>query len=111
MKSGFLVVFQREIDNTQKAQVEAQVDAQVEVSVMRACQKTPLSSGDIVIALGHRQLSGNLRKALVKLRKEGFIEFTVKDKPRSKNQKYRLTEKGKKHLSGSGEEKPREVSA
>ncbi len=94
MKSGFLVVFQREIDNTQKAQVEAQV----EILIMRACQKTPLSSGEIVIALGHKQLSGNVRKALVKLRKEGFLEFTIKDKPRSKNQKYRLTETGKKHL-------------
>ena len=99
MKSGFIVVFQREIDNKQKAQVEAQV----EILIMRACQKTPLSSGEIVIALGHKQLSGNLRKALVKLRKEGFLEFTIKDKPRSKSQKYRLTEKGDKHLRSAGE--------
>ena len=99
MKSGFVVVFQRDKDIIPMAQVEAQV----EILIMRACQKTPLSSGEIVIALGHKQLSGNLRKALVKLRKEGFLEFTIKDKPRSKSQKYRLTEKGDKHLRSAGE--------
>ena len=99
MKSGFVVVFQRDKDIIPMAQDEAQV----EILIMRACQKTPLSSGEIVIALGHKQLSGNLRKALVKLRKEGFLEFTIKDKPRSKSQKYRLTEKGDKHLRSAGE--------
>ncbi len=34
------------------------------------------------------------------LRKEGFIDQTIKDKPNSPDQKYILTEKGKMFLGG-----------
>ncbi|MDR1632648.1 MAG: putative DNA binding domain-containing protein [Dysgonamonadaceae bacterium] len=34
------------------------------------------------------------------LRDEGFIEYTVKDKPKSTNQRYITTEKGKRFLGG-----------
>jgi DNA-binding PadR family transcriptional regulator len=46
--------------------------------------------------LGHKQLSGNLRKALPELRKAGFIEYTISDKPNCPLQKYRLTDAGKR---------------
>jgi len=48
--------------------------------------------------LGHKQLSGNLRKALPDLRKAGLIEYTIPDKPNSRLQKYRLTDGGKRLL-------------
>jgi DNA-binding PadR family transcriptional regulator len=41
----------------------------------------------------------HLRKTYIQPALEaGFIEMTIADKPRSKKQKYRLTEKGKKKL-------------
>ena len=83
--------------------VRAQVEAQVNRRILLACAETPLSSAEIAAALGHKQLSGNLRKVLPELRKAGFIEYTIPDKPRSSKQKYRLTDVGKRLLESMQE--------
>ena len=86
--------------------VEAQVEAQVELRILKACSAEPLSSGEIADAIGHRKLSGNLRKALPGLRKKGFLKYTIPDKPSSRLQKYRLTKKGSSVLESlKGEER------
>jgi len=81
-----------------EAPVEAQVEAQVSRRILSACTEKPLSSAEIAAALGHKQLSGNLRKALPDLRKAGLIQYTIPDKPNSRLQKYRLTDAGKHFL-------------
>ena len=83
-----------------EAQVEAQVEVQVELRILKACSAEPLSSGEIADAMRHRKLSGNLRKALPGLREKGLLEYTISNKPKSRLQKYRLTEKGRKVLEG-----------
>lgn len=80
-------------------EVGAQVEAQVVQRVLAACAEVPLSSAEIAVVLGHKQLSGNLRKSLPELRKAGLIEYTIPDKPRSSKQKYRLTDAGKRLLA------------
>ncbi|MBW2704691.1 MAG: ATP-dependent DNA helicase [Deltaproteobacteria bacterium] len=75
-----------------------------------ACAEAPLSSAEIVAAFGHKQLSGNLRKALpelrkagFELRKAGFLEYTISDKPNCRLQKYRLTDAGRRLLKSMQE--------
>lgn len=80
-------------------QAQVEVEAQVNIQILSACAQKPLSSDNIAAALGHTQLSGNLRKALPRLRQAGLLAFTVPDKPRSRLQKYRLTEMGRKWLN------------
>ena len=61
-----------------------------------------LSSGDITAALGKEYYSGHLRRIIKMLLSDGIIEYTIPEKPRSRLQKYRLTEKGRQMLGQNG---------
>ena len=81
------------------SQVEAQVEAQVDKDILIACSKQPLSSSEIATALGHKKLSGNLRKAIPRMKQAGLLKFTIPGKPKSKLQKYTLTDYGINYLN------------
>jgi len=86
-----------------EAYVEAQVEAQVRISetelkILQLCLRRPVGNKDILHELDYKSLSGNVKKALQRLRKIDAIGYTIPDKPRSKHQQYAITAKGKSIL-------------
>ena len=66
---------------------------------MFACLKGARSTPELLAALGYKSRTGNFRKGLLRLLDEAaLLERTEPDALRSKNQKYRLTDKGAKLL-------------
>ncbi len=53
------------------------------------------SKADIAAKIGHPRTSGNIKRALRLLLADGLVEYTIPGTPRSRFQKYRLTDKGR----------------
>jgi ATP-dependent DNA helicase RecG len=69
-------------------------------SVMAAILVSQLSANELTQRLGMKSKTGALKRTIAELMADGFIEYTIPDKPNSRLQKYRLTEKGRKTLAG-----------
>ena len=82
-----------------EAQDEAQELTETETQILSYCLAEELSAAEIMKQLGHKKLSGNLRKAITALRERAFIVFTLPQTPKSKNQKYKITPAGRQHLT------------
>jgi len=84
------------------AQSEAQSQRVKCLVLLKACE---LGRKAIAQGLGTSNRSGHLSRILVELVGEGLIEPTLPDKPNSRLQKYRLTEKGLEYVKSiSGHE-------
>jgi len=58
-----------------------------------------MSAADLVSKLGLKSKTGALKRSLQELLDKGLVEYTIPDKPKSRLQKYRLTNKGKQVLA------------
>ena len=58
--------------------------------VLDLLRKGPLSKDELSQALGHKHISGALKKTLISLLKQEKISYTIPNKPHSRLQKYRL---------------------
>jgi ATP-dependent DNA helicase RecG len=56
------------------------------------------TAAEVSAHLDQKQVSGQLKIVLKEMIIQGFIEYSVPDKPRSRLQRYRLTAKGKEWL-------------
>lgn len=67
--------------------------------ILFALAAEPKNSSQLASELGYSARTRNVRDALAKLIETGFVVLTIPDKPRSKNQKMRITDKGKAWLA------------
>ena len=90
--------FIKEIKEINEAQDEAQDEKSVlsktELNVLILCKEENLSKREILEKLGNKSLSGNIKKSFQKLIEKRLLEYTIPEKPNSKNQKYQITDKG-----------------
>ena len=69
--------------------------------MLSALERAPLRKAEIAAELGHKEVSGRLNQVIRLLMADQTVEYTIPDKPASRLQKYRLTDKGKAHLAMS----------
>lgn len=94
---------------TDGAPVEAPVEAlvnlpflnQTELTILGLCATKTPGRKEILEFFGHKTFSGNMKKALSHLKELGLIELTIKEKPNSQNQRYKITAAGKARLDHS----------
>ncbi len=72
---------------------------EIQIDILEICKEKLLSSQQITDILGKHNRSGNLKRALISLRKKKLLAYTIPQKPHHSNQKYRITLKGKEVLA------------
>jgi hypothetical protein len=70
---------------------------ETERSILAACLENPQDSKVLLEVAGYSTRTGNFKRSIAKLLQLGLLELTIPDKPTSRLQKYRLTEK--EHLN------------
>lgn len=69
--------------------------------MLRAAIDGPVHRNVLLEAVGLKPLSQNYARHVVPLIESGLLAMTVPDKPRSKAQRYRLTDAGRDFLEDS----------
>jgi ATP-dependent DNA helicase RecG len=67
--------------------------------ILESLNASPLSKAELARALGHSSISSKLNLRVNQLLDLAFLERTIPEKPNSRLQKYRLTEKGRIQIS------------
>jgi predicted HTH transcriptional regulator len=88
------------IVNQGKAHDEAHDEAHepiswVERQIMEACHASSRSTSELLSVLGYAVRTGNFKRGLKRLIAVDLLEMSMPSKPRSRNQKYRLSAKGR----------------
>ncbi len=86
-----------------ESQPESQPES-MEVRVLRLLASKPLGKAELSSGLGQKEISGHLNKLIRLLLVDQAIEMTIPDKPNSRLQKYRLTDKGRAWFTAHNKE-------
>ncbi|MFZ4618684.1 MAG: ATP-binding protein, partial [Rectinemataceae bacterium] len=69
--------------------------------ILSACLEGPRSAPELLNMLGYVSRTGNFKRSLKKLIGADLLQMSIPDSPRSKKQKYRLTDKGRSWLAAN----------
>ena len=101
VNDGFVTTIRRKTEHAAVGQPESQPESRPESQpeslrerVLGCLVSGALSKAEVSTALEQKEISGQLNKIVRKLLTEGYIEYTIPEKPNSRLQKYRLTKKG-----------------
>ena len=94
--SFFTVIFQR-LPNKEIASINEFELTEKEMAILNSCSILPLSTKEISGRIGYSRLS--TYHLISKLVENGFITYTIPDKPKSPGQRYKLTNKGLEYLN------------
>ncbi len=87
------------LDDQSNDQVSDQVSDQV-ISILTLCL-SPKSRQEMLAFLGLKNHSVNFKRNLIRLLQKNWIEFTIKDNPKDRNQKYITSDLGKSIIAST----------
>lgn len=110
MSDGFVITIRRtvqqrigEASGRPESQPESRPESQpesLERRVLGLLADGPLSKSELSSRLGQKEESGHLNQVIRVLLADQTVEYTRPEKPTSRLQKYRLTDKGAALLAG-----------
>jgi ATP-dependent DNA helicase RecG len=89
---------------TKQIRPESRPESRLADKVLNLLGIKEFGKSELASELGHKSISGELKKQVKILVDEDLIEMTIPEKPNSRMQKYRLTDKGKNFIKESNNE-------
>lgn len=87
-------------ESQQESGVESGAESEMALQIIKYLQHFELSKKDIALKLGKSRPTRYLNDLMQRLLRNDVVEYTIPDKPNSRLQKYRMTQKGKHVLDG-----------
>lgn len=100
-----VVVFRVDVLGSAGASPQVTLHVTPQVAAILKAATTPSSAVELQRAAGLKDRVHSLREYLQPLLEKGWLERTIPDKPRSRNQRYRTTEPGRQVAHGPGSKK------